>query len=267
MHTLGSGNFGKVYLVEERASKEQFAAKIVDKKIFKAGDQKLHAEKEQKICEIFSKRLSHKHIVKIHEVFTEQDLIYIIMDYVEGGELFHRIREKKKLPENEARTWFREIMEAVDYIHENNIVHRDLKPENGNPFYAAPEMVTATPYQGPPADVWSCGVILYAMLTGFLPFQADQMPELFRKIKAGEYRPPPGVSVIAADLIRKLLCVDARKRMTTKECLSHPWLLIPPKKNENPSPYSSLANSFATYPQVKNKYSSSDLSSPSTEVT
>ncbi len=90
----------------------------MDKKIFKAGDQKLHAEKEQKICEIFSKRLSHKHIVKIHEVFTEQDLIYIIMDYVEGGELFHRIREKKKLPENEARTWFREIMEAVDYIHE-----------------------------------------------------------------------------------------------------------------------------------------------------
>ncbi|CEI97660.1 Putative CAMK/CAMKL/AMPK protein kinase [Rhizopus microsporus] len=107
------------------------AAKVVDKKIFKAGDQKLHAEREQKICETFAKRLTHKHIVQIYDVFTEQDLIYIIMEYVEGGELFHKIREQKRLNERLARKWFREIIEAVDYIHDNNIVHRDLKPENG----------------------------------------------------------------------------------------------------------------------------------------
>lgn len=94
----------------------------------------------------------------------------------------------------------------------------------GSPFYAAPEMVTATPYEGPPADLWSCGVILFAMLTGSLPFQADQMPELFRKIKAGEYQIPSQTPSKAADLIRRLLCVDARKRITAKECLQHPWL-------------------------------------------
>ncbi|KAG1451859.1 hypothetical protein G6F56_007975 [Rhizopus delemar] len=262
MHSLGSGNFGKVYLVEERSTKDLYAAKIVDKKIFKAGDQKLHAEKEQKICETFAKGLSHKHIVSVHEVFTEQDLIYIIMDYVDGGELFHKIREKKKLSERQARIWFREMIEAVDYIHQNNIVHRDLKPENGNefqvqicdfgfgniiqqrqeilstycgsPFYAAPEMVTATPYEGPPADIWSCGVILYAMLTGYLPFQADQMPELFRKIKKGEYRPPSHVTDQAVDLMKRLLCVDARRRITAKECLSHPWMAEEEPRDEEP---------------------------------
>lgn len=231
------------------------------------------------------------------------------MDYVDGGELFHKIRERKKLSERQARIWFREMIEAVDYIHQvsfiflvinpnllsikNNIVHRDLKPENGkyqffffllfyfvlfwlqintidsfytvlinsefqvqicdfgfgniiqqrqeilstycgSPFYAAPEMVTATPYEGPPADIWSCGVILYAMLTGYLPFQADQMPELFRKIKKGEYRPPSHVTDQAVDLMKRLLCVDARRRITAKECLSHPWMAEEEPRDEEP---------------------------------
>ncbi|KAI9251959.1 kinase-like domain-containing protein [Sporodiniella umbellata] len=121
MQSLGCGNFGKVYLVEERSSQRLYAAKIVDKKIFKAGDQKLHAEKEQRICETFAQGLSHPHIVSVHEVLTENDLIYIIMDYIEGGELFHKIREKKKLTERQARIWFREIIQAIDYIHQ---VHR-----------------------------------------------------------------------------------------------------------------------------------------------
>ncbi|KAL4213766.1 kinase-like domain-containing protein [Rhizopus microsporus] len=279
LHTLGSGNFGKVYLVEEKATGKLCAAKVVDKKIFKAGDQKLHAEREQKICETFAKRLTHKHIVQIYDVFTEQDFIYIIMEYVEGGELFHKIREQKRLNERLARKWFREIIEAVDYIHDNNIVHRDLKPENvlinnasqvqlcdfgfgnmvkqrrdilstycGSPFYAAPEMVTATPYEGPPADLWSCGVILFAMLTGSLPFQADQMPELFRKIKAGEYQIPSQTPSKAADLIRRLLCVDAQKRITAKECLLHPWLTAedeePRRLTDHSSPQSTLTYSY-----------------------
>ena len=121
----------------------------MDKKLFKSGDQKQHAQREQLICETFASGLEHKNIVKVHEVMTENDFIYVVMEYVEGGELFDKIKQSRGLAEPTARRWFREIIEAVDYIHEvilntlhddhlfsnkikqNNIVHRDLKPENG----------------------------------------------------------------------------------------------------------------------------------------
>ncbi|KAK4509020.1 uncharacterized protein ATC70_007369 [Mucor velutinosus] len=258
LYTLGKGNFGKVYLVEDRESGEQYAVKVVDKKMFKSGDQRQHAQREQSICETFASGLSHKNIVRVYDVLTEDDYIYIVMEYVEGGELFDKIKQSKGLAEPTARRWFREIIEAVEYIHDNNIVHRDLKPENvlidstqriricdfgfgnvfkerhqvlstycGSPFYAAPEMVTATPYRGPPVDLWSCGVILFAMLTGSLPFQGDEMPQLFQKISRGQYTIPPYVTRDASDLIQKLLCKDAKDRITAKDCLLHPWLLPP----------------------------------------
>lgn len=245
-------------LAEHRESGTQYAVKVVDKKLFKSGDQKQHAQREQMICETFASGLVHKNIVKVHEVMTENDYIYVVMEYVEGGELFDKIKQSRGLAEPTARRWFREIIEAVEYIHDNNIVHRDLKPENvlidktqkikicdfgfgnvvreqhevlstycGSPFYAAPEMVTATPYQGPPVDLWSCGVILYAMLTGSLPFQGDEMPRLFQKISRGQYSIPPYVTRDASDLIQRLLCRDANERITAKDCLLHPWLTPP----------------------------------------
>ncbi|OBZ91213.1 SNF1-related protein kinase catalytic subunit alpha KIN10 [Choanephora cucurbitarum] len=235
-----------------------YAVKVVDKKTFKTGDQKQHALREQTICETFATGLSHRNIVKVYDVLTENDFIYIVMEYVEGGELFEKIKQSKGLAEPTARRWFREIIEAVDYIHDHNIVHRDLKPENvlidkthriricdfgfgniikerhevlntycGSPFYAAPEMVTATPYRGPPVDLWSCGVILFAMLTGSLPFQGDEMPQLFQKISKGVFTIPPYVTRDASDLIQRLLSRDAKERITTKECLLHPWLMPP----------------------------------------
>ena len=258
LYTLGKGNFGKVYLVEDRKSGEQYAVKVVDKKMFKSGDQRQHAQREQAICETFASGLSHKNVVRVFDVMTDNDYIYIVMEYVEGGELFDKIKQSKGLAEPTARRWFREIIEAVEYIHDNNIVHRDLKPENvlidntqriricdfgfgnvfkerhqvlstycGSPFYAAPEMVTATPYRGPPVDLWSCGVILFAMLTGSLPFQGDEMPQLFQKISRGQYTIPPYVTRDASDLIQKLLCKDAKERISAKDCLLHPWLLPP----------------------------------------
>ncbi|CEP14178.1 hypothetical protein [Parasitella parasitica] len=258
LYTLGKGNFGKVYLVEDRKSGQQYAVKVVDKKMFKSGDQRQHAQREQSICETFASGLSHKNIAQVFDVITENDYIYIVMEYVEGGELFDKIKQSKGLAEPTARRWFREIIEAVEYIHDNNIVHRDLKPENvlidnsqhikicdfgfgnvfkerhqvlstycGSPFYAAPEMVTATPYRGPPVDLWSCGVILFAMLTGSLPFQGDEMPQLFQKISRGQYTIPPYVTRDASDLIQRLLCKDASDRISAKDCLMHPWLLPP----------------------------------------
>ncbi|KAI8082751.1 kinase-like domain-containing protein, partial [Halteromyces radiatus] len=253
--TLGKGNFGKVLLAEDLTTGEQVAIKVVDKRLFKNGDQKQHAQREQSICEEFATELKHKNIVQIYDVISDEECIYVVMEYVQGGELFDRIKQDQKLTEPLARRWFREIVEAVSYIHENGIVHRDLKPENvlidkkqrvrvcdfgfgkrirerqevlstycGSPFYAAPEMVTATPYRGPPVDMWSCGVILYAMLTGTLPFQGDDMPQLFRKISHGLYNTPRFISPDAAHLINRLLCKNAKDRITAAACLDHPWL-------------------------------------------
>ncbi|ORX62474.1 Pkinase-domain-containing protein, partial [Hesseltinella vesiculosa] len=231
------------------------AVKVVDKRLFKNNDQKQHALREQSICEDFASFLNHRHIVQIYSVVSDEECIYVVMEYIQGGELFDRIKQEQKLTEPKAKRWFRQIIEAVCYIHENGIVHRDLKPENvlidrkqrvrlcdfgfgkrikerqevlstycGSPFYAAPEMVTATPYRGPPVDMWSCGVILFAMLTGTLPFQGDDMPQLFRKISQGQFCMPRYITSEAAHLIQRLLCKNAKDRITAVDCLQHPWL-------------------------------------------
>ncbi|KAI7851684.1 kinase-like domain-containing protein [Circinella umbellata] len=252
--TLGKGNFGKVYLARDCSTGQEVAVKVVDKTSIKSGDQRQHALNEKEICEGFSQRLNHKNVVNVYEVFTDHENIYVAMEYVEGGELFEKIKQRHRLEEPLAKRWFREIIEAVYYIHKNGIVHRDLKPENvlidkyqkiricdfgfgkfcerqqvlntycGSPFYAAPEMVTATPYRGPPVDMWSCGVILFAMLAGTLPFQGNDMPQLFRRINNGAYTMPQHISREAADLINRLLCKSAKGRISAEECLKHPWL-------------------------------------------
>ncbi|KAG2173416.1 hypothetical protein INT44_008768 [Umbelopsis vinacea] len=254
LRTLGKGNFGKVYLAEHRQTLQQVAIKTVDKRNFKNEDQKIHALNEKSISHDFSMRLHHKNIVEVYEVITDDDFIYIIMEYLEGGELFDKIKERGRLEENLAKQWFKEIVEAVKYIHDNGIVHRDLKPENvlldknqhirlcdfgfgkvcddqqllttycGSPFYAAPEMVTATPYTGPKVDIWSCGVILFAMLSGKLPFQCENMPDLFKKISIGAYNVPHSIKSSPAALIARMLCVRPSDRASAQDILDHAWL-------------------------------------------
>ncbi|CAO3619251.1 unnamed protein product [Cunninghamella echinulata] len=289
--TLGKGNFGKVYLAEDMIKNEKVAIKVVDKRLFKNNDQKQHAQREQSICHDFSTDLNHDNIVKIYNVKSDDEYIYIVMEYIEGGELFEKIKQYKKLTEPLARRWFRELIEAIHYIHKNGIVHRDLKPENvlidrtkkvklcdfgfgkriqnhqevlntycGSPFYAAPEMVTATPYKGPAVDMWSCGVILYAMLTGTLPFRGEDMPQLFKKINKGIYITPKYISSEAANLIKGLLCKSAKDRMTAAQCLDHPWLQFS-SATKLISTSSTLSQSLilaAYYEQLKQKNSNSN---------
>ena len=142
----------------------------------------------------------------------------------------------------------------------------------GSPFYAAPEMVTATPYQGPPVDMWSCGVILYAMLAGTLPFQGQDMPQLFRRINSCQYTLPEHISKDAANLIERLLCKNARHRITADECLKHPWLVQhPPAAKESTTQQlktnTRKASSFSTQQQHQSSCSScsstTNTSSPS----
>lgn len=108
---------------------------MVDKTSFKNSDQRQHAQNEKAICERFASRLRHKNIVNVYQVASDESNVFVAMEYVDGGELFEKIKQRHRLDESTARRWFREIIEAVDYIHKNGIVHRDLKPENGNVSY------------------------------------------------------------------------------------------------------------------------------------
>lgn len=178
------------------------------------------------------------------------------MEYVKSGELFDYIVEKGRLIEDEARHFFQQIISGVEYCHRNMVVHRDLKPENllldsranvkiadfglsnvmrdghflktscGSPNYAAPEVISGRLYAGPEVDVWSCGVILYALLCGSLPFDDENIPNLFKKIKGGIYTLPSHLSPGARDLIPRMLLVDPLKRITIPEIRQHPWFTV-----------------------------------------
>ncbi|KAJ8438927.1 hypothetical protein Cgig2_033814 [Carnegiea gigantea] len=195
----------------------------------------------------------HPHIIRLYEVIETPSDIYVVMEYVKSGELFDYIVEKGRLQEDEARNFFQQIISGVEYCHRNMVVHRDLKPENllldsyhnvkiadfglsnimrdghflktscGSPNYAAPEVISGKLYAGPEVDVWSCGVILYALLCGTLPFDDENIPNLFKKIKGGIYTLPSHLSPGARDLIPRMLVVDSMKRITIPEIHQHAW--------------------------------------------
>ena len=196
---------------------------------------------------------THPHIIRLYEVVDTPTDIFLVNEYVSGGELFDYIVSKGRLSPDEARNFFHQIISGVEYCHFQKIVHRDLKPENllldanknikladfglsnlmrdgeflrtscGSPNYAAPEVISGHLYAGPEVDVWSCGVILYALLCGSLPFDDESIPNLFKKIKSGMYSLPTHLSQLAKNLIPRMLEVDPMKRITIAEIRMHPW--------------------------------------------
>ncbi|KAK4477596.1 hypothetical protein RD792_016832 [Penstemon davidsonii] len=247
--TLGIGSFGKVKIAEHALTKHKVAVKILNRKKIKNMDMEEKVRREIKILRLFM----HPHIIRLYEVVETHADIYVVMEYVKSGELFDYIVEKGRLQEEEARVFFQQIISGVEYCHRNMVVHRDLKPENllldskrsvkiadfglsnimrdghflktscGSPNYAAPEVISGKLYAGPEVDVWSCGVILYALLCGTLPFDDENIPNLFKKIKGGIYTLPSHLSASARDLIPRMLIVDPMKRMTIPEIRAHPW--------------------------------------------
>lgn len=187
------------------------------------------------------------------QVISTPTDIFMIMEYVSGGELFDYIVKHGKLQENDARRFFQQIISGVDYCHRHMIVHRDLKPENllldhnmhvkiadfglsnmmldgeflrtscGSPNYAAPEVISGKLYAGPEVDIWSCGVILYALLCGTLPFDDEHVPTLFRKIKSGIFPIPEYLNKTVVSLLCQMLQVDPLKRATIEEIKKHDW--------------------------------------------
>ncbi|KAI5064254.1 hypothetical protein GOP47_0020924 [Adiantum capillus-veneris] len=248
--TLGFGSFGKVKLAEHELTGYKVAIKILNKrKMSRNADMEEKVRREIKILRLFM----HTHIIRLYEVIETETDIYFVMEYVNSGELFDHIVEKGRLSEDEARRFFQQIISGVEYCHRNMVVHRDLKPENllldstldvkiadfglsnvmhdghflktscGSPNYAAPEVISGKLYAGPEVDVWSCGVILYALLCGSLPFDDGNISNLFKKIKGAIYTLPSHLSAGARDLIPRMLVVDPLKRYTIPEIKQHPW--------------------------------------------
>ena len=212
---------------------------------------------------VIMKLIDHPNIMRLYDVWETSTELYLILEYVEGGELFDYLCNKGRLSTFEALAYFQQIISAVDYCHRLNIAHRDLKPENllmdqnknikvadfgmaawqagskngllqtacGSPHYAAPEVIMGKEYDGRAADIWSCGVILFALLAGRLPFDDDDLPTLLDKVKSGTFEIPSGMDASAKDLISRMLQKDVVKRITIPEILLHPFFLSQESKS------------------------------------
>lgn len=247
--TIGKGSFGKVKKGVHIKTNETVAIKILDRKKLK------NAKMDKKICREIKilKLFSHPNICRLYEVIYTSTEIFLILEYIDGGELFDHIVKHGVLKEDAARYIFQQIICALEYCHHFLVAHRDLKPENillgpklqvklidfglsnimkdgeflttscGSPNYAAPEVISGKLYFGPEVDVWSCGVILYALLCGCLPFDEESIPGLFNKIKKGQYQIPPHISRGARELIQQILVVDPLLRLTIPQIRDNAW--------------------------------------------
>jgi len=246
---LGVGTFGKVKLAEHEITGRKVAIKIINRRKMETLNMQEKIRREISILQF----IKHPHVIRLYELIDTPSDMFMVMEYVPGGELFDHIVHKLRLQEDEARRFFQQILSAVEFCHENMVVHRDLKPENllldsnlhvkvcdfglsnriydgeflktscGSPNYASPEVVSGRAYGGPEVDVWSCGVVLYALLCGSLPFDDENVPNLFRKIKHGNFTLPGHLSSEAKDLLVQMLVVDPVKRITFRQIRNHRW--------------------------------------------
>ncbi|MED6160209.1 CBL-interacting serine/threonine-protein kinase 23 [Stylosanthes scabra] len=250
--TLGEGNFAKVKFAKNTVTGDNVAIKILDKeKILK---HKMINQIKREISTM--KLIRHPNVIRMYEVMASKTKIYIVLEFVTGGELFDKIASRGRLKEEEARRYFQQLICAVDYCHSRGVCHRDLKPENllldasgmlkvsdfglsslpqqvredgllhttcGTPNYVAPEVIHNKGYDGAKADLWSCGVILFVLMAGYLPFEDNNLVNLYKKIFKAEFTCPPWFSTNAKKLITRILEPDPAKRITIAEVIENEW--------------------------------------------
>uniref|UniRef100_A0A7R9Y8Y9 Protein kinase domain-containing protein n=1 Tax=Pinguiococcus pyrenoidosus TaxID=172671 RepID=A0A7R9Y8Y9_9STRA len=252
---LGKGSYALVRECLVRETRDVCAVKIVAKDALPE-DERLALLEEVDIL----RHISHPNVVKLHDFYERQDAFLIVMEKLGGGELFDRIVQKQRYTELEAREIVKALLDGVRHLHDGNIVHRDIKPENlllttsaddasikiadfgfakkdvtsdslkskcGTPGFVAPEILKGMGY-GTQVDVWSLGCIVYILLGGYPPFYDESQPQLFRKIKAGQFKFHreywSHVSDDAKDLINKMITVNPRERITAHDALHHSWI-------------------------------------------
>ncbi|XP_048568151.1 CBL-interacting protein kinase 30-like isoform X2 [Triticum urartu] len=252
---LGRGTFAKVYKAHNISTGEVVAIKVFDKEAVRRSGTVDQVRREVDVM----RRLHHPNVVRLHEVMATRSRIYFVMEYASGGELFARLAESTRFPEPVARRYFQQLITAVEFCHSRGVYHRDLKPENllldahgnlkvsdfglsaladgasrhrgdallhttcGTPAYVAPEVILKRGYDGAKADIWSCGVILFVLLAGRLPFHDTNLVLLYKRIARSDYQCPAWFSIDARKLLARLLDPNPNTRITITKLMARTW--------------------------------------------
>ncbi|KAI3446920.1 hypothetical protein Pfo_003585 [Paulownia fortunei] len=280
--TIGEGTFAKVKFAQNTETGDNVAIKVLAKSTILEHKMVDQIKREISIMKI----VRHPCIVRLHEVLASQAKIYIVLEFVTGGELFDKIVHHGRLPENESRRYFQQLIDAVSHCHSKGVYHRDLKPENllldtkgnlkvsdfglsalpqqgvdllhttcGTPNYLAPEVLSRRGYDGAAADIWSCGVILYVLMAGYLPFHETDLPCLYNKINAAQFTCPFWFSPAATSLIHKILDPNPETRIKIEGIKRDPWFqknYVPVRPREDE--VVNLDDVRAVFDDIEDKY-------------
>lgn len=248
--TIGEGTFAKVKFAQNTETGETVAIKVMEKSTILKHKMVDQIKREISIMKI----VRHPYIVRLHEVLAGRTKIYIVLEFVTGGELFDKIVHQGRLSENESRRYFQQLIDAVAHCHSKGVYHRDLKPENllldfqgnlkvsdfglsalpqqgvdllhttcGTPNYVAPEVLGYRGYDGAAADLWSCGVILFVLMAGYLPFDETNLAALYQKINAADFSCPFWFSPAVTTLLQKILDPNPETRIKIEGIRRDPW--------------------------------------------
>ena len=271
---IGIGTFSKVVIAIHILTGEKVAVKILDKSKIKDN---IDIERISREIEIL-KSISHPNISQLYESNSTIHNFYLIMEYIDGGDLCDYINQNICLNEHLACHFFRQLISVIEYLNEMGITHRDIKPENilldsskknikvidfglsnycadqellesacGSPCFASPEMLSGNPYNGITTDIWSSGIVLYSMLIGTLPFDDQELTSLYEQIKIGTFYIPSTLSLEAIDFLKKILRVEPEKRLNIQQIKEHPWFNL--EKNKM---YKGIDLTVETFPYDEN---------------
>ncbi|MCD9641526.1 hypothetical protein HAX54_027739 [Datura stramonium] len=283
---LGCGAFAKVYHARDIRDGRSVAIKIINKARVDNAILMSNIKREISIMH----RLRHPHIVKLDEVMATKTKIYIVMEFVKGGELFAKIAKAGKFSEDQSRKIFQQLISAIRYCHSRGVYHRDLKPENllvdengdlkvsdfglsalteqvqqdgllhtlcGTPSYVAPDILTKKGYDGAKVDIWTCGIILFVLNAGYLPFHDSNLMGMYHKICNGEFKCPKWMSSELKRILRRLLDTNPMTRITIEEIMNDSWFKKGLKRvkfcEEEGKPQRRIQNSDSTGPSTSDE--------------
>jgi serine/threonine protein kinase len=276
---LGKGGLATVKVGIHCSTGRKVAVKIVDKTKLANPREQVSMAREITIMKL----LRHPNILRLYDVHENSEKIFLVLELYEGGDLYGHLTKNGAMRPSEAVVLFRQIIQGVEFCHKNLIVHRDLKPENlllssdkknlvlsdfglstgmagsrnflktrcGTVHYISPEVAKGELYVGMSSDVWSCGIILFAMVTASLPFDGESSVIVLKKIVKGEFNMPAYLPTELKDLIRKMLNVNPSQRITIPDIKKHPWYKLGASKEDMEEPVLSIEPFNVTLDEIQ----------------